>query len=185
MRTQVILVDEQDQEVGVADKLAAHREGKLHRAFSIFIFNRRGEMLLQKRSLNKYHSGGLWSNACCSHPQPGESITVATARRLQEELGINCRLKKLFDFIYLARMSNKLIEHEFDHVYVGRYRGAVNPNPEEVMEYRWISPEDLKHELLRNPKSFTIWFKIAVEKLFQMKYSRTIGELFPDRGIWE
>lgn len=121
MNKQVILVDEQDREIGVADKLSVHRTGGLHRAFSIFIFNHNGEMLLQKRSPQKYHSGGLWSNACCSHPQPGETLEAATARRLEEELGINGALKKTFDFIYRAHVNNELIEHEFDHVYLGKY----------------------------------------------------------------
>lgn len=170
MSGQVILVDERDQEIGVADKLAAHRDGQLHRAFSVFIFNPMGEMLLQKRSLKKYHSGGLWSNACCSHPRPGETLAAAAARRLEEELGIKCRLKKAFDFIYLARVDNNLVEHEFDHVYVGRYRGELNPNPDEVAEYRWIGAEELKWELLRRPKNFTIWFKIAIEKMVEHKY---------------
>ncbi len=185
MSEQVILVDERDQEIGVSDKLSAHREGKLHRAFSIFIFNQKGEMLLQKRALTKYHSGGLWSNACCSHPQPGESMAAAAERRLQEELGITCPLKKAFDFIYLAPMNNNLIEHEFDHVFVGRYFGMVHPNADEVVEYRWVSPEELNRELLLNPKRFTIWFKIAVKKMFEIKHRKTSGGVLRDNGVWE
>ncbi len=165
MSKQVILVDEQDRELGVADKLSVHRAGELHRAFSIFIFNHNGEMLLQKRSPKKYHSGRLWSNACCSHPEPGETLAAATARRLEEELGIKCALTKAFDFIYQARVNNELIEHEFDHVYVGRYEGEVSANPDEVANYRWINAEALKSELLRNPQDFTIWFKIVMEKM--------------------
>jgi isopentenyl-diphosphate delta-isomerase len=197
----VILVDERDQEIGVSDKLAAHREGKLHRAFSIFIFNQKGEMLLQKRSLprsgsvsdKKYHSGGLWSNACCSHPRPGESMTAAAARRLHEELGITCDLKKAFDFIYLAPLNNQLVEHEFAHVFVGRYRGRVHPNADEVQEYRWVSPEALNRELLYHPKRFTIWFKIAVKKMFEIQHRKTNGGALSakrigfrrDNGVWE
>lgn len=172
MPDQVILVDERDREIGVAEKIQAHRDGMLHRAFSIFIFNQHDQMLLQKRSQKKYHSGGLWSNACCSHPRPGESMATATARRLEEELGIRCRLRKAFDFIYMARMNNRLVEHEFDHVYVGRYRGIVTPNADEVAEYRWLSPEELKQELLRNPETYTVWFKIALEKLFEQTHLR-------------
>ena len=120
MQEQVILVDQQDREIGVAEKLEAHRKGKLHRAFSVFLFNAKDEMLLQQRAAEKYHSGGLWTNTCCSHPRPGEPTEAAARRRLREEMGISCNLNKAFDFIYRAEFDNGLIEHELDHVFIGR-----------------------------------------------------------------
>ena len=133
--TQIILVDEQDNALGACEKLEAHRKGLLHRAFSVFIFNRKGEMLLQQRAMNKYHSGGLWTNACCSHPAFGEAISDAVQRRLQEELGFATHAEKLFDFVYRAEFDNGLIEHEFDHVFSGEYEGVIRCNPDEVMDY--------------------------------------------------
>ena len=129
---QVILVNEQDAPIGVMEKMEAHKTGTLHRAFSIFIFNSQGEMLLQQRAKGKYHSGGLWTNACCSHPQPGEQVEKAAERRLMEELGFSTSLEKVFDFLYKAGLDNGLTEHEFDHVFVGEYNGAINFNTEEV-----------------------------------------------------
>jgi isopentenyl-diphosphate delta-isomerase len=160
----ITLVDRNDREIGVEEKMKVHREGKLHRAFSIFVFNHTGEMLLQKRSSTKYHSRSLWTNACCSHPRPGEAMDKATARRLQEEMGFACRTKKAFHFIYRAYLEEGLIEHEFDHVFTGEYNGMISPDPSEVADYRWIKLKDLHMEILTAPGEFTIWFKIALAR---------------------
>ena len=134
---QVILVDEKDKEIGLEEKIKAHKEGKLHRAFSVFVFNQKGEMLLQRRALTKYHSGGLWTNTCCSHPRKGEDVDKAASRRLKEEMGFSCGLKEVFSFIYKTGFDNGLMEHEFDHVFVGAYESEPKINPEEVAEYKW------------------------------------------------
>src|SRR5215471_15784306 len=139
----VILVNEQDGEIGAIEKMKAHEDAMLHRALSIFIFNDKGEMLLQQRALKKYHSGGLWTNACCSHPRPGEDIHEAAKRRLREELGFETSLEKVFDFIYKATLDNGLTEHEFDHVFVGKYNGLVHPNANEVKDYCFKSMEEI------------------------------------------
>ena len=162
---QVILVDENDNPLGTLEKMEAHRKGLLHRAFSVFIFNSKGEMLLQQRAWHKYHSGGLWSNACCSHPQPGEEIGLAAERRLTEELGFSTPLKKIFDFVYTAAFGNDLTENEFDHVFIGRYDDVVNVNPDEVEDYCFKTPEEIKLELKNDPSNYTAWFYIAFPKL--------------------
>lgn len=162
---QVILVDEKDNPVGVAEKMEAHQKGILHRAFSIFIFNANGEMLLQKRALNKYHSAGLWSNACCSHPAPGEETDKAAAKRLKEEMGFTAPVKKIFDFIYKAEFENGLTEYEFDHVYVGEYNGAVEMNSNEVMDHRWEGMEELERSFKSKPREFTFWFKLVFPQI--------------------
>ena len=136
---QVILVNEQDEQVGVMEKMAAHQQALLHRAFSVFIFNKDGQMLLQKRADGKYHSPGLWTNACCSHPAPGETTDAAAKRRLQEELGFTTDIKKAFHFTYKAVFDNGLTEYEFDHVYTGVYNGAIQPNPQEASEILFLS----------------------------------------------
>jgi isopentenyl-diphosphate Delta-isomerase len=161
MLEEVILVDEYDTPVGVMEKMEAHRKALLHRAFSVFIFNRKGEMLLQRRALSKYHSGGLWTNACCSHPRPEEDTRQAAGRRLSEELGFVVPLEKIFDFTYRSAFDNGLTEYEFDHVYVGYYDQDVHPNPEEVSEYRWLSPEAVQAELAASPSAYTSWFHLA------------------------
>jgi len=162
---QVILVDDRDQANGMMEKLEAHEKGLLHRAFSIFIFNAKGEMLLQRRALNKYHSGGLWTNACCSHPAPGEETGVAAHRRLQEELGFDAPLEKIFDFVYRQEFKNGLIEHEFDHVYAGYYNGELNINPAEVMDTCFKSVRQIRYDLRINPEQYTAWFRLAFPKM--------------------
>jgi isopentenyl-diphosphate delta-isomerase len=162
---QVILVDENDKPVGVAEKMEAHEKGLLHRAFSVFIFNSSGEMLLQQRALNKYHSPGLWSNACCSHPQPGEETRVAAQRRLKEELEFTTPLKKIFDFIYKAAFDNKLTEYEFDHVFAGVYDDQIDFNKEEVMEVCYKDVKEIRHSLQTHPEKYTVWFHLAFPKL--------------------
>ncbi len=165
MQDLVILVDPKDQQIGVAEKLQAHQSGKLHRAFSILLFNKAGELLLQRRAMDKYHSPGLWTNTCCSHPRPGENILQAATRRLQEEMGIDCSFRKIFDFIYKARFDHGLIEHELDHVLVGEYEGAILPDPTEVMEFRWQPITELYHETKNSPEHFTVWFRIMIDKI--------------------
>jgi isopentenyl-diphosphate delta-isomerase len=160
---QVVLVDELDREVGVMEKLEAHHKALLHRAFSIFIFDGQGRMLLQKRAVSKYHSGGLWTNACCSHPGPGEAVLAAGERRLREELGFSTPLVKVFDFIYRTKFENGLTEYEFDHVLTGTYDGVVVPDREEVEEVKWVLLEELKAELFATPDAYTEWFKIALQ----------------------
>jgi isopentenyl-diphosphate delta-isomerase len=164
---EVILVNEKDESIGVMEKMAAHQQAVLHRAFSIFIFNDKNEMLLQQRADEKYHSAGLWTNACCSHPKPGEAITSAAQRRLFEELGFTTPLTQSFSFIYKAEFDNGLSEHEYDHVFTGRYNGDINPNYNEVKAWKFVSIEVLKQELLTHPANFTAWFHIAFPKLLQ------------------
>jgi isopentenyl-diphosphate delta-isomerase len=163
---QVVLVDENDQPVGVAEKLRAHqRGGSLHRAFSIFIFNAAGELLLQRRAKSKYHFGGLWTNTCCGHPRPGETIEQAAVRRLQEEMGFKAPLRRAFTFIYKAHDEpSGLTEQEFDHVLSGSYAGEPAPDPAEVEDWRWLSLEKLRDEIGRNPQDYTPWFRIALTK---------------------
>ncbi len=162
---EVILVDENDNVVGSMEKMEAHIKGAMHRAFSVFIFNSRGEMLLQQRAVSKYHSAGLWSNACCSHPYPGEDIEMAAQRRLNEEMGFRTSLEKSFDFVYKASFGNKLIENEFDHVLVGMYDGEININPQEVNDYSFESIKEIKQALKKKPEKYTAWFHIAFPKI--------------------
>ncbi|MDH4472608.1 MAG: isopentenyl-diphosphate Delta-isomerase [Fluviicola sp.] len=159
---EVVLVDSNDQPIGKMEKLEAHQRGLLHRAFSVFVFNHNNELLLQQRAIEKYHSGGLWTNTCCSHPMPTQSLELAGSKRLLEEMGFTTELSRLFAFEYRVELDNQLIEHEYDHVLVGRYDGDVFPNPEEVMAIRWISMEDLLTELKQHPDRFTSWFKIIL-----------------------
>ncbi|HMU46651.1 MAG TPA: isopentenyl-diphosphate Delta-isomerase [Chitinophagaceae bacterium] len=162
---EVILVDENDKMIGALEKMEAHRRGILHRAFSIFIFNSEGEMLLQRRAREKYHSGGLWTNACCSHPVPGEEVEDAACRRLQEELGFSTHLKKIFDFRYKAEFENGLTENEFDHVFVGNYDGEINHNKDEVMGVKYMGLDKIDSDLSLNPDHYTAWFRIAFPKV--------------------
>lgn len=164
-KEEVILVDINDNPTGVADKMSAHLEGKLHRAFSIFIFNSEGKMLLQRRALSKYHSGGLWTNACCSHPLPGESTLTAANRRLNEELGFETSIAKIFDFVYKAEFENGLTEYEFDHVFVGEFDGEIDFNKDEVMELSFESISSIKELMLKKPEQYTVWFQIAFPKI--------------------
>lgn len=162
---EVILVNEKDEATGAMEKMEAHRKGLLHRAFSVFIFNTKGEMLLQRRAMNKYHSAGLWTNSCCSHPQPGEEVHEAAQRRLQEEMGFTAGLEKIFDFVYQANFDNGLTEHEFDHVFAGEYDGPVDFNKEEVMDYCYKSLEEVRSCLQQQPHKFTAWFHLAFPKM--------------------
>ena len=161
----IILVDENDTEIGTIGKIEAHRLGRLHRAFSVFIFNAAGELLLQRRALSKYHSGGLWSNTCCGHPRPGESNVHAARRRLREEMGIDCECKEIFSFLYQVKFDNNIFEHEYDHVLLGTYSREPRPNPEEACEWKWITIETLKRDMLVAPDLFTFWMKISIDKV--------------------
>ena len=163
----VVLVNEADQQIGLMEKLEAHQKGLLHRAFSVFLFNKKGEMLLQKRANTKYHSPNLWTNAVCSHPRNGESYKNGAMRRLNEELGISTEIEEKFHFIYKADVGQNLWEHELDYVFVGIYEGIFNLNPNEVSETRYISLIDLQKEMLSNPDNFTEWFKIILNKYLE------------------
>ncbi|MCR5013737.1 MAG: isopentenyl-diphosphate Delta-isomerase, partial [Bacteroidales bacterium] len=151
MIEQVVLVDEQDHEIGIMEKLAAHIVPRLHRAFSIFIFNSKGELLLQQRALSKYHSPGLWTNTCCSHPREGEDLEHATARRLQEEMGMSCEMHEVFTFIYKAPVGLGLTEHEYDHVWFGNSDEAPIINREEVESWKYMSLDDIAEDMRRHP----------------------------------
>jgi len=164
---EVILVNEHDEQSGTMGKLEAHRQARLHRAFSVFIFNNKGDMLLQQRAHAKYHSGGLWSNACCSHPRPGEETLRAAHRRLKEELGFETDLHKIFHFTYKTAFTNGLTEHEFDHVFAGRYEGDIQPDSMEVSNYTFKSMKEIKDNLELSPQKYTAWFHIAFPKIHE------------------
>lgn len=164
-RNKVILVDENDNAIGEMDKMEAHVKGALHRAFSIFIFNSQDEMLIHQRAQNKYHGGGLWTNACCSHPQWGENTQKSALERLNFEMGLDCDVAHQFSFLYESPVENNLIEHEYDHVFVGITDKEPIINHEEVIDYKWINTEDLKTDILKNPNNYTVWFKMALPKI--------------------
>lgn len=165
MEEHVVLVDEQDNPIGEGGKMQVHREATLHRSFSIFVFNDKAETLLQQRAEGKYHSGGLWSNACCGHPRPGEETIAAGQRRLQEEFGFSCNLKELLQFTYKVQLDHGLWEHEYDHVLIGTYNGEVLPNPEEIQRYKWVSKQELLEDMKHYPKQYTEWFKIVIDRV--------------------
>lgn len=158
-QSQVILVDPGDNPTGIMDKLEAHRKGLLHRAISVFIINSKGEWLIQQRAKNKYHSNSLWTNACCTHPYPGENCHDAATRRLAEEIGIRCPLRELFQFTYFEKLDNELSEHEFDHVFLGISDEHPLPNPAEVMDFRYIDFQNLEKDIKKYPQNYTAWFK--------------------------
>ena len=161
---QVILVNEKDEKIGLMPKLEAHQKGVLHRAFSIFIFNDKNELMLQQRALNKYHSPGLWTNTCCSHQRDGETTLEAGKRRLQEEMGFNTPLKETTSFIYKAPFDNGLTEHELDHILVGSFNDVPSINTNEVASWKWMLLDDVEEDIKQNPDQYTAWFKIIFEK---------------------
>ena len=163
----VVVVNEHDVAIGVEDKTRAHLLGVLHRAFSIFVMNSAGQLLLQRRALGKYHSRGLWSNTCCGHPRPGESINQASRRRLREEMGFDADLESVFQFRYRVDLEEGLIENEYDHMLVGLFDGGPEPNPAEVAEYRWVDPATLSLELETHPENYTYWFRISFDRVFE------------------
>lgn len=164
MTESVILVDKLDSALGSMEKIQAHREGLLHRAFSVFIFNSKNQLLLQKRNAAKYHSGGLWTNTCCGHPRPGEEVNQAAFRRLREEMGFDCELTKQFDFIYKAGFENGLTEHEFDHVFTGLYDLVPRPDPSEVEEWKYVDWDWLLKDVADFSGNYTFWFRICLKK---------------------
>lgn len=164
-KEKVILVDENNNAIGVEEKMKAHEEGKLHRAFSIFIFNSKKELLLQRRAQGKYHCGGLWTNTCCSHPRPGEKIIDAAKRRLKEEMGIITEdIWNVSSFVYKAILGNGLTEHEYDYVLVGNYNESPRLNPKEADGWKWVTLEELKKDVKENADNYTPWFRIILEK---------------------
>ena len=164
MEEKVVLVNEKDEILGLMEKMQAHENGILHRAFSVFLFNSKGEMLLQKRAAEKYHSPNQWTNACCSHPRDGETTQEATHRRLIFEMGIDAPLTHVYEMAYEAHFDNGVIENEYDHVYLGRYDENPVPNADEVNDYRWISLDDLKFEMETEPEKYTFWFKKIIKE---------------------
>jgi isopentenyl-diphosphate delta-isomerase len=176
MENHVILVDEQDQQIGTMEKLEAHQKGLLHRAVSVFIFNENHELLLQRRALGKYHSEGLWTNTCCSHPYVGESSIDAAQRRLKEEMGMECDLQPLFQFIYHAPLDNNLVEHELDHVFIGFSDETPHLDPSEAMSFKWMSLNEIKNSILHFPDHYTEWFKIILRDHFQFFQNKQLHE---------
>lgn len=169
MEEQVVLVDDLDNPLGIIDKMEAHRLGLLHRAFSVFIFNTKGELLLQQRALNKYHSVGKWTNTCCSHPKPYEETKDAANRRLMEEMGMQCELAYGFNFTYKATFENELTEYEFDHVYFGIHDDLPVINTNEVESFKYMNLEDLTLDLNINPHLYTAWLKICFDNIIAFK----------------
>ena len=167
MQEHVILVDHTGREIGTQEKIQAHREGNLHSAFSIFIFNAVDELLLQRRARTKYHSAGLWTNTCCSHPRPGESYYNAARRRLNEEMGFDSELTGLFSFIYRIQLDNNLFEHELDQVFIGHYNGQPTPNPDEVDDWKWMNISALKQDVQEAPENYTYWFKLTLDRVVE------------------
>ncbi len=160
MAEEVILVDAHDQELGLMEKMEAHRKGLLHRAFSVFVLNQKGELMVQQRAAEKYHSGTLWTNTCCSHPRKGETAEEAAHRRLMEEMGFDCPINKVLEFTYRAELDKGMIEHEYDHLFIGEYNGEPNLNPDEAMAWKWMRLDDLSADIEDRPEQYTAWFKI-------------------------
>ena len=167
---EVILVNEEDQPIGQMEKMEAHQKGLLHRAFSVLIFNSKDQVLLQKRASSKYHSGSLWTNTCCSHPRPGETVLDAANRRLMEEMGMTADLTERFHFIYKTDLDNDLVEHELDHVLVGQSDDLPKLNSDEAEDFKYIDLETLKQELNSSPENYTVWFKIIMEAYFDHQF---------------
>jgi isopentenyl-diphosphate delta-isomerase len=166
---QLILVNEQDCEVGTCEKLETHRKGLLHRAISVFVFNSKGELMLQKRAATKYHSAGLWSNTCCSHPRPGETTEMAARRRLQEEMGFTCDVRPAGRLLYRVTFDNGLTEHEVDHMFIGEYERSPVLNPDEAEDWKWMSPTDIKRDITAHPEAYSHWFKLSLDDIFSKK----------------
>jgi isopentenyl-diphosphate delta-isomerase len=164
---EVIIVDENDRETGAREKLKAHREGMMHRAFSVFVFNSEGKLLLQRRAETKYHSPGLWSNTCCGHPRPGESTESAAHRRLREEMGFDCELKEIFGFTYRVEFENGLIENEYDHVFTGNSDSLPECDPEEVDEWKYMDLVALKEAMQKTPEKYTYWLRFSFVQLLE------------------
>ncbi len=164
MEQDIILVNTNDHPIGSSEKLAAHKKPLLHRAFSVFLYNG-DKMLIQQRAADKYHSGGAWSNGCCSHPRVGEQLADAVQTRMVEELGFCCPVQEIFSFIYYAKFAEDLYEYEYDHVFVGKYSGKIELNPSEASDYAWISLTDLERELVADPKKYSVWFLHCAQRV--------------------
>lgn len=171
----VILVDENDNPIGTMPKMEAHEKAMLHRAFSVFILNANDEVLLQQRANDKYHSAGLWTNTCCSHPHPGEDTLGAARRRLKEEMGMEADLQFVFKFMYKAPFDNLLTEHEIDHVFIGKSDQLPVINPEEVASYKYMKPEDIKLDMEQNPQSYTVWFRIIFNEFYKEIFTHKLA----------
>ena len=165
MKEFVVVVDREDNELGTMEKMEAHETGTLHRAFSVFVFNSNFQMLIHRRAFSKYHSAGLWTNTCCSHQRPGETTLDAAHRRLKEEMGFDCDLTEQFTFIYKTAFDNSLTEHELDHAITGEFDGMPSPNPKEVCEWKYVDIDNLIQDISAHPDKYTVWFKIAFDKL--------------------
>jgi isopentenyl-diphosphate delta-isomerase len=165
MEEKVILVDENDNQIGLMNKMEAHEKAQLHRAFSVFVFNKKGELLIQQRALTKYHSAGEWANTCCSHQRDGETTLEAAHRRLDEEMGFDVTLTEVFNFTYKKAFGNGLTEHEFDHVLFGEFEGEPIMNPEEVADWQYISISELNNQISLYPEKYTIWLQIALKEV--------------------
>lgn len=170
----VILVNEKDEPIGLMPKMEAHEKALLHRAFSVFVLNDKGEIMLQQRASHKYHSPLLWTNTCCSHQREGETNVQAGKRRLEEEMGFSVELKELFNFIYKAPFDNGLTEHELDHVMIGYSNGDPVINPDEVESWKWMSIEDVKNDIDKNPEVYTVWFKIIFDEFYHFLEEHTL-----------
>jgi isopentenyl-diphosphate delta-isomerase len=171
---QVVLVDQNDNKTGVMEKLQAHLEGRLHRAISVFIFNSKGELLLQQRAAGKYHSANLWTNTCCSHPRPGERVHDAAERRLYEEMGLKCDLKAIFSFVYKAHLDNNITEYEFDHVFTGITDDIPLPDPAEAASWKYMNMDTLDAAIKAAPEKYTEWFKICLDDWRKELYKTNI-----------
>ncbi len=171
----VILVDENDNPIGTMPKMEAHEKAMLHRAFSVFILNANDEVLLQQRANDKYHSAGLWTNTCCSHPHPGEDTLGAARRRLKEEMGMEADLQFVFKFMYKAPFDNLLTEHEIDHVFIGKTDQLPAINPEEVASYKYMKPEEIKLDMEQNPQSYTVWFRIIFNEFYKEIFTHKLA----------
>lgn len=177
MYEKVILVNKKDEPIGLMDKLEAHEKGILHRAVSVFIFNTNNQLLIQRRSLNKYHTPGIWSNTACSHPKKNESTISCAKRRLFEEMGIIAKIRPVFNFLYKAELSNTITEHELDHVFIGFSNKKPNSNPQEVCDWKYIDETSLKILLNDSSDSFSAWFKICYARVFKEAYTLNNKEL--------
>lgn len=181
--TEVILVDKHDSVIGSMEKLEAHQKGLLHRAFSVFVFNDNNELLLQRRAFGKYHSEGLWTNTCCSHPNPGETNLQAAHRRLEEEMGFDCELEEVFHFIYHSSLDNDLIEHEFDHVVIGFSHETPHLNTEEAIAFKWMDLDSIQMDMQQNPQQYTFWFKLIIQEHLDQLKNHLNHESLPKRNI--
>lgn len=168
---EVVLIDPANRVIGQVEKLRAHREGRLHRAFSVFVVDPAGALLLQRRALDKYHSGGRWSNTCCGHPRPGEELLAAAGRRLREEMGFGCALTPSFDFRYRARVGHDLLEHEHDTILVGAFAGVPKPDAGEVVEWKHEALTDIRRDVRRRPNRYTIWFRLLLSSRFEQLHA--------------